>query len=82
MIQTTQPFYVTVVPEPTKTTNWGDVIIASLGLAGVLTRAAILLGAIVAVGLIYWRRRHPVAAEHMPSVTPSTPLHPPSAQAQ
>jgi hypothetical protein len=70
------------VPEPSQTTSWGDVILASLGLAGVLTIAAIALGAILAVGLILWRRRHPAEAEHPPSVTPATPLHRPSAPVQ
>jgi hypothetical protein len=78
MIQSSQPFIVTVVPEPSRSTNIGDVIIASLGLAGALTLAALVLGAVVALGLIVWRRSHPPEAQRLPSVTSATPLHPPS----
>lgn len=78
MIQSSQPFIVTVVPEPSHSTNIGDVILASLGLAGALTVGAVVLGAVVALGLIVWRRSHPPEAGRLPSVTPSTPLHPPS----
>ena len=82
MIQQGQPFIVTLVPEPSRTTTIGDVILASLGLAGALALAAAVIGTIFAVGLILWRRRHPPEVDRLPSVTPVTPLPPPSAQAQ
>jgi hypothetical protein len=82
MLQTPKPFIVTVVPEPSHTTSIGDVILASLGLAGALTLAAALLGVVVALGLIVWRRHHPPDGERLPSVTPSTPLHRPSSPAR
>jgi hypothetical protein len=78
MLQTSQPFIVTVVQEPSHSTSIGDVILGSLGLAGVLTLAAAVLGTVVALGLIVWRRRHPPEADRLPSVTSATPLHPPS----
>lgn len=82
MLQTSQPFIVTVVEPPSHSTNIGDVIIASLGVAGVLTLAAAVLGGVIALGLILWRRRHPPEADRLPSVTPATPLHPPSSPAR
>jgi hypothetical protein len=82
MLQDPKPFIVTVVPEPSHTTNIGDVIVASLGLAGALTLAAVLLGLVVALGLIVWRRWHPPEGDRLPSVTSATPLHPPSSPAQ
>jgi hypothetical protein len=78
MIQSPQPFIVTVVEAPSHTTNIGDVVLGALGLAGVLALAAVALGVVVAAGLILWRRYHPPDAEHPPSVTSMTPLHPPS----
>jgi hypothetical protein len=83
VIQQSQPFIVTIVPEPSQSTTLGDVIVASLGLAGALLLAAAVVGVIVAVGLILWRRRHPPEGNRLPSVTPVTPLHqPPSSPAQ
>ena len=82
MLQTSQPFIVTVVEAPTHSTNIGDVILGSLGLAGVLTLAAAVLGAVVALALILWRRYHPPDAAHPPSVTSMTPLRPPSSPAR
>lgn len=82
MIQQAQPFIVTLVPEPTRTVTIGDVIVASLGLAGALVVAAALLGAVAAVGLIVWRKWHPLDGNRMPSITPVTPLQPPSSPAR
>jgi len=82
MIQSSQPFIVTVVETPSHTTNIGDIVLASLGLAGVLTLAAVVLGVIVAGGLILWRRLHPPDAAHPPSVTSMTPIQRPSSPAR
>ena len=82
MIQSAQPFIVTVVEEPTHTTNIGDVVLGALGLAGVLAVAAVLLGVVAALGLILWRRFHPPDATHPPTVTSMTPIRPPSSPAQ
>jgi hypothetical protein len=82
VIQSQQPFIVTLVPEPSRTMTIGDVIVASLGLAGALTLAAALVGVLLALGLILWRRWHPPEVDRLPSVTPVTPLQPPSAPIQ
>jgi hypothetical protein len=73
MPQGSEPFIVTVVTEPAHSTTLRDVILGSLGLAGVLLVIGALLGGIIALGLILWNRRHPPEADHLPSVTPLTP---------
>jgi hypothetical protein len=82
VLQQSQPFIVTLVPEPTREVTIGDVIVASLGLAGALVLAAAVIGGVAALGLILWRRWHPPEGDRMPSVTPVTPLPPPSSQAR
>jgi len=84
MLQTPppNPFYVTVVPEPSHGATIVDVVVASLGLAGALFVAAILLGVVIAVGLILGRRRRSPWAHDVPSITPMTPLARPSTRAR
>ena len=55
--------------KPTPATDYGDVIIASLALAGTLAITAALLGGVVAFVLVHWNRRHRPEADHMPQIT-------------
>lgn len=68
-VQTHGPIIVTVLKEPTSQVDIGDVLVGSLGLAGVLVLGAAVLGAVVAVGMVIWKRLHPPEADHLPSVT-------------
>ncbi len=80
-----QSFVVTVIPaEPTPTRTIGDVIVGSMGVAGSLLLLALVLGAVVAGVRVLWNRWHPAVDDHLPPVTPSTPLDssPPSSQAR
>ena len=68
-LQNPQPIIVELVDRPTPPTDYGDVIIASLGLAGALGVIALLLGAVVAFVLVQWHRRHRPEDDHMPQIT-------------
>jgi hypothetical protein len=69
---------VTVIREPEPTLSLRDLILGAFGIVGVLTISAVIIGAVVALGLIVWHRRHRPETDHMPSVTASVPLTPPS----
>jgi hypothetical protein len=69
LLQNPPPVVVTLVPKPTNQVNIGDVLVGSLGLAGVLLVGAAVLGAIVAVGMVVWKKWHPPEADHLPSIT-------------
>ena len=66
-------FIVTVIKEPARQTTIADVIIGSLGLAGVLLLISLALGALVGLVLVTWHRRHPSEREHLPPVSPLIP---------
>ncbi len=77
-MQGVQPIIARVVEEPIKTTSIADVLIGSLGLAGVMTLSALLLGAVLG-GLLIWfkqlRARYnlePVPDSEALRVTPSS----------
>ena len=55
-MQSAQPIIVRVVEEPLRTTNVADVLIGALGLAGVMTLSALLLGLTLGGLLIAWKR--------------------------
>jgi hypothetical protein len=76
--QDPKPLIVVLQPKPAQTTSIADVIVGALGIAGALTLAAIVLGCLVAVGLVIRHRMHPPDADHLPPVSPLIPQSPPS----
>lgn len=70
-VQNAPPVIVTLVEKPTPQTTFGDVILGSLGITGVLVLIAAVLGSIMAVWLVKWNQRHPPEQGHLPSVTPT-----------
>jgi len=83
-----QPIFVTVAPDEgapeTPGTTVVDVLLGSLGVAGILLLASLALGALLAVVLVRWHRRHPPEAAHLPPVSPFVqgPDIPPPSQGQ
>lgn len=65
------PFIVTVIQEETPEASVGDIIIGALGLTGVMFLSALVLGAVVAVGLVLWHRRFRPEDDHLPPISPS-----------
>jgi hypothetical protein len=74
-------FVVTVIREPAKEVTFGDVILSALGVTGVLVILSLVLAALLAFVLLWWRRRHP--PEHLPPISPLIPgpAPPPSSPA-
>jgi len=72
--QPSQPIYVTVARDPADMESPGttvvNIIVGSLGLAGAMLLASVLLGGLVAFLLIRWHRRHPPECDHLPPVSP------------
>ena len=70
--------------EPAAETTLADVVLGALGLTGVLTLIALVLGALLALIMIRWHHRHPPELNHLPPVSPLVPDPgaPPSSQAR
>ena len=68
-LQNPPPMIVTLVDKPTPQTDYGDVILGSLGIAGILAVLAFLLGIVMAFVLVQWNRRHRPEDDHMPQIT-------------
>jgi len=68
-LQNQAPVVVTLIKEPTSQVDIGDVLLGSLGLAGVLLLVAAVLGTFVAAGLVIWKKLHPPEADHLPPIT-------------
>lgn len=64
---------VTVIEPPVREMTVADLIIGSLGLAGVLLLISLALGACVGAVLVRWHRRHPPEDRHLPPVSPLIP---------
>lgn len=77
-MQSMQPIIVRVIEEPVRTTGVADVLLGALGLAGVLTLAALLLGGIlgaVFIGIKRLRAKYdlePIPDSQALRVTPSS----------
>jgi len=82
--QKSDPFIVTIVQQQAPQQTLKDVVLNSLGVAGVLLLGAMILGAVLAVVLVTWNRRHPPEGDHLPPVSPLVPDPdaPPSSQAR
>jgi hypothetical protein len=76
--QDPKPLIITLQPQPSDATSLADVIVGSLGIAGVLVLFAAALGGLVAIGLIYRHRRHRPEDDRLPSISPV--VSPPSSQ--
>ena len=72
MQQTQRPdaFVVTVIKEPAKEITFGDVILAAIGVTGVLVLLSLVLAGLMAFLLVRWRRRHPPEQDRPPSISP------------
>ena len=85
-MQTSRPdaFIVTIQKTPAQELTIKDVILGSLGVAGMLLLIAIVLGGVLSVLLLGWRKRFPLERDHLPPVSPliPDPTTPPTSQAQ
>ncbi len=85
-MQTSRPdaFIVTIQKTPAEELTIREVILGSLGVAGMLLIIAIVLGGVFSVLLLGWRRRYPLEADHLPPVSPliPDPTARPTSQAQ
>ncbi len=74
-MQTSRPdaFIVTIQKTPAEELTIKDVVVGSLGVAGVLLLIAIVLGGVLSMLLLGWRRRFPLEANHLPPVSPLIP---------
>ena len=66
-------FVVTVIKEPAPEITFGDVILSALGVTGVLVLLSLVLAAMLAFVLLWWRRRHPPESQHLPPISPLIP---------
>jgi hypothetical protein len=62
------PSIVTLVETPTEQTSFADVLMAAVGITGVLVLVAVVLGLVTAYGLIKWHQRHRPEDDHLPSI--------------
>ena len=76
-MQTDGAFIVRLVETPAEEVTVADVIIGSLGVAGAMTLAAVVLGLVLGWILIVRSRRRGVEGEHPPSIHPFNPSTPP-----
>ena len=74
-MQTSRPdaFIVTLQKTPAQELTIADVIVGSLGVAGALLLIAIVLGGVLSLLLLGWRKRFPLEQDHLPPVSPLIP---------
>ena len=74
-MQRSQPdaFVVTIVETPARELTVADVVVGSLGVAGVLLIIALALGGVLSMLLLGWRRRFPLDRDHLPPISPLVP---------
>lgn len=71
-MQTEGAVIVRLVEQPAPEVTVGDVIIGSLGIAGLMTLSAVVLGLLVGWVLIRRSRRKGLEDEHPPSIHPQS----------
>ena len=67
-------FIVRLVEQPAREITVVDVIVGSLGIAGLMTLAAVALGAALGWIFIVRSRRRGIEQEHPPSIHPFNPI--------
>jgi hypothetical protein len=74
-VQTSRPdaFIVTIQKTPAQELTVRDVILGSLSTAGMLLLIAVVLGGVLSMLLLAWRRRFPLERNHLPPVSPLIP---------
>jgi hypothetical protein len=74
-VQTSRPdaFIVTIQKTPAQELTVADVILGSLGVAGMLLLVAVVLGGVLSILLLGWRRRFPLEENRLPPVSPLIP---------
>lgn len=74
-MQTSRPdaFIVTIQKTPAQELTIQDIIVGSLGVAGMLLLIAVALGGLLSMLLLAWRRRFPLEQDHLPPVSPLIP---------
>ena len=68
-LQEVKPFIVTVVDTPSHQTSFADVLIGAFGLTGALVGVAVVAGAVLALGIVVWHKRHRPEDDHLPRFT-------------
>lgn len=63
-----QPFVVQIVQTPQHETTLKDVFVGAFGITGSLVILAVVAGALMALILVRWNKRHPPEANHLPPV--------------
>ena len=69
VLQNPSPVIVTLVDKATPETTFADVIIGAFGITGVLVLIAVVLGVVMAFGLVKWHQRHRPEDDHLPPIT-------------
>jgi len=69
-MQTEGAIIVRIVEQPAPEVTIADIIIGSLGVAGLMTLTALVLGAFVGWILIHRSRKRGIDTEHPPSIHP------------
>jgi hypothetical protein len=62
------PVIVTLVDRPSDQTSFADVLIGAFGITGVLVLIAVVLGAVLAYGLVKWKQHHRPEEDHLPPI--------------
>jgi hypothetical protein len=63
------PVIVTLLDKPTEETTFADVILGAFGITGVLLLVALVLGVVMAFGLVMWNQHHRPEEDHLPPLT-------------
>lgn len=63
------PVIVTLVDKPSEQMTFADVFLGAFGITGVLVVVALVLGAVLAYGLVKWNQHHRPEEDHLPPIT-------------